>query len=62
MTSADNDYGKLQLIDPDDDSDDGGTASAVKSEVNYRTAEYVYGEGQLPNLRLGFIVILNALS
>lgn len=59
MTSADNDYGKLQLIDPDDDSDDGGTA--VKSEVNYRTAEYVYGEGQLPNLRLDFIVILNTL-
>lgn len=50
MASADNDYGKLQLIDPDDDSDDGGTASAVNSGVNYRTTECVYGEGQLPNL------------
>lgn len=29
MASADDNYGKLQLIDPDDDSDDGETASGV---------------------------------
>lgn len=44
MASADNDYGKLQLIDPDDDSDDGGTASAVKSGVNHRAVECVYAQ------------------
>lgn len=35
MASADNDYGKLQLIDPDDDSDDGETASDVKPGVKH---------------------------
>lgn len=29
MASADDYYGKLQLIDPNDDSDDGETASNV---------------------------------
>lgn len=29
MASADDNYGKLKLIDPDDDSDDGETASGV---------------------------------
>lgn len=39
MDSTDKNFGKLSLIDSDDDSDDGATASGVKSGVKHAVTE-----------------------
>lgn len=60
MASADDNYGKLQLIDPDDDSDDGETASGVIPGIKHAvTTEGVQNDEDVgANLKLGFIVIV----
>lgn len=60
MALADNTYGKLQLIDPNDDSDDGETASGVIPGIKHAvtTKGMQNDEDVGANLKLGFIAIL----